>query len=201
MVPTIQNQDIFVWISNGFDKMAAICRDFKWLGFWISDPIQNLDHLKNPSFLPSKFRLIPMSDPHCTFKHRRHSKTCLVLPNPPNFRNKKTGLEICFNQASGNNSTGYHYLSKTHRLENNLCKYLWQISGHYSSLHIHNYTSQNLFVKYAHAWYSYKHVGIQANSSWVKFFVLRVSTLLGYHYQASTQLRYQRFDIHLEDKP
>ena len=29
-----------------FDKMAAICPDFKWLGFRISDPIQNLDHLQ-----------------------------------------------------------------------------------------------------------------------------------------------------------
>ena len=29
----------FIQISNGcFDKMAAICPDFKWLGFWISDP-------------------------------------------------------------------------------------------------------------------------------------------------------------------
>ena len=28
-----------------FDKMAAIDLDFKGSGFWISDPIQNLDHL------------------------------------------------------------------------------------------------------------------------------------------------------------
>ena len=28
------------------DKMAAICTDFKWLGFWISDPFQNPDHLQ-----------------------------------------------------------------------------------------------------------------------------------------------------------
>ena len=29
-----------------FDKMVAICLDFKWLGFWISDPIWNPDHLQ-----------------------------------------------------------------------------------------------------------------------------------------------------------
>ena len=29
-----------------FDKMAAICLHFKWLGFRISDPIQNPDHLQ-----------------------------------------------------------------------------------------------------------------------------------------------------------
>ena len=29
-----------------FDKMAAICLDFKWLGFRISDSIQNPDHLQ-----------------------------------------------------------------------------------------------------------------------------------------------------------
>ena len=34
-----------------FDKMAAIGLDFKWLGFQISDPIQNLDHLQPNLFL------------------------------------------------------------------------------------------------------------------------------------------------------
>ena len=29
-----------------FDKKTAICLDFKWLGFRISDPIQNLDHVQ-----------------------------------------------------------------------------------------------------------------------------------------------------------
>ena len=29
-----------------FDKMAAICLDFKWLGFRISYPIRNPDHLQ-----------------------------------------------------------------------------------------------------------------------------------------------------------
>ena len=36
-----------------FDKMVAICQDFKWLGFWISDPIPNPDHL-----LPNLFSII-----------------------------------------------------------------------------------------------------------------------------------------------
>ena len=34
-----------------FDKMAAICLDFKWLGFQIQDPIQNPDHLQTNLFL------------------------------------------------------------------------------------------------------------------------------------------------------
>ena len=34
------------WFQMVFDKMADICPDFKWLGFLISDPIQNLDHLQ-----------------------------------------------------------------------------------------------------------------------------------------------------------
>ena len=33
------------------DKVAAVCQDFKWLVFWISDPIQNMDHLKTNLFL------------------------------------------------------------------------------------------------------------------------------------------------------
>ena len=34
-----------------FDKMAAICSDFKWLSFRISDPIQNPDHFQPNLFL------------------------------------------------------------------------------------------------------------------------------------------------------
>ena len=34
-----------------FDKMEAICKDFKWLGFLIADPIQNPDHLQYNPFL------------------------------------------------------------------------------------------------------------------------------------------------------
>ena len=49
--PTIENLDLFVRISNSFDKMAAICPELKWLGIRISDPIQNLDHLQPNLFL------------------------------------------------------------------------------------------------------------------------------------------------------
>ena len=31
--------------------MVAICPDFKWLGFWISDPIHNLDTLQPNLFV------------------------------------------------------------------------------------------------------------------------------------------------------
>ena len=34
-----------------FDKMAVICPDLKWLGFQISDPIQNPKHLLHSLFL------------------------------------------------------------------------------------------------------------------------------------------------------
>ena len=34
-----------------FDIMATMCPDFKWLGFWISDSIWNLDHLQPNLFL------------------------------------------------------------------------------------------------------------------------------------------------------
>ena len=34
-----------------FDKMAAICLDFRWLGFQISDPIRNPDHFQTNLFL------------------------------------------------------------------------------------------------------------------------------------------------------
>ena len=47
--------------------MAAICLDFKWLGFWISDPIQNQDHLQPNLFLTiPKSRQVQIPDSHCT---------------------------------------------------------------------------------------------------------------------------------------
>ena len=57
IVPPILKQDHsksvhFFRIANVFfEKMIAICRDFKYLGFHISDPIQNLDHLQTNPFL------------------------------------------------------------------------------------------------------------------------------------------------------
>ena len=43
IVPTIQQQN--------HSKSGHFCTDFKWLGFQISDPIQNPDHLKPNLFL------------------------------------------------------------------------------------------------------------------------------------------------------
>ena len=40
-----------------FDKMAAFFPDFKWLGFQISDPIKNPDHLQ-----PNLFSTIQNQD-------------------------------------------------------------------------------------------------------------------------------------------
>ena len=34
-----------------FDKMVAICLDLKWLGFQMSDSIENLEHLQTNIFL------------------------------------------------------------------------------------------------------------------------------------------------------
>ena len=36
---TIQIRTFMSCFQMVFDKMMAICPDFKWLGFWISDPI------------------------------------------------------------------------------------------------------------------------------------------------------------------
>ena len=54
MAPTIQNPDFF-------------CPDFKWLDFWISDPIRNPNHMKPILFFDhSKSRLaVLISEPHC----------------------------------------------------------------------------------------------------------------------------------------
>ena len=38
-------------IQMVFDRMGAICKDFKWLGFRISDPIRKPDHLQPSLFL------------------------------------------------------------------------------------------------------------------------------------------------------
>ena len=48
-----------------FNKMAAICPDFKWPGFKISDPIQNPDHLQTNLFFDHfKYGRVRISDPH-----------------------------------------------------------------------------------------------------------------------------------------
>ena len=43
---TIQKPDLLSRFQMLFDKMEANCPDFKWLGFQISDPIRNSDHLQ-----------------------------------------------------------------------------------------------------------------------------------------------------------
>ena len=48
---TIQNTDVFSGLQMVFDKMDAICADFKLLGFRISEPILNLVHLQPNLFL------------------------------------------------------------------------------------------------------------------------------------------------------
>ena len=45
IVLNIQNPFLSVF-QMVFDKMAAICHNFKKSSFWISDPIQNPDHLQ-----------------------------------------------------------------------------------------------------------------------------------------------------------
>ena len=70
----------------------------------------------------------------------RWSDFQMVEPNGSHF-----GLTIWkLDQTLANNSTEYQYSSKTCRLENNSCKYLWQISGHYLSIQV--YTSISAFT-------------------------------------------------------
>ena len=49
-VPTIQNMDINVLISNVLWKNGGRPQ-IKWSGFWIFDPIENLDHLQTNLFM------------------------------------------------------------------------------------------------------------------------------------------------------
>ena len=51
IVPNIHNSDTFPGFQMVCDKMAAICRDIKWLRFRISDPIRNSEHLQSNLFL------------------------------------------------------------------------------------------------------------------------------------------------------
>ena len=48
--------------------------------------------------------------------------------------------------------------------------------------------------------YSCKHVGIRVNLSRARICALHEHHL-GYHYRALTRLRYQTFEIHLDDEP
>ena len=67
MVPTIWKLDHsksrwFCPDIKYFLTKLLPCLNFKWSGFWISDPLWNLDNLKH-----SKSRGIWISDPHCTW--------------------------------------------------------------------------------------------------------------------------------------
>ena len=60
---TIQIVDIFVQISKGFGQNGIHLSGFQMVGFRISDPIQNRNHLQPNLFLKS--RLVQILDPHC----------------------------------------------------------------------------------------------------------------------------------------
>ena len=45
--PTFKTWKVLSKFQMCFDQMAAICPYFKWLGFQISFPMQNPDHLQN----------------------------------------------------------------------------------------------------------------------------------------------------------
>ena len=82
---TIHYLNVFVQISNVFFyyKMLAICSDFNCLGFQISDPIQNPDHLQpnlfstilNPDL--SRFQIPTLS----LFKTNVHNRMITVFKN------------------------------------------------------------------------------------------------------------------------
>ena len=64
---TIHNLCFLTRFQIVFDKIAAICPNFKKLGFRISDPILNTDHLQpQPLFFHLKSILVRISDPQCT---------------------------------------------------------------------------------------------------------------------------------------
>ena len=48
---TVLNLDVLSGFQMVFVKMVAIYPDLKYLGFWISDPIQNPDYLSTNLFL------------------------------------------------------------------------------------------------------------------------------------------------------
>ena len=64
----LKNETFFSVFQMFFENMAAICPDFKWLGFLVSDPIQNFEwDLKSGLFatqpLLDQSRLVRISDP------------------------------------------------------------------------------------------------------------------------------------------
>ena len=74
-------------------KSRRFCPDFKWLGFRISDPIQNPDHLQlQPLFDHLKFTLVPISDPHCN--------QGLILPTKKSEKFPEFGSDFLFLENS-----------------------------------------------------------------------------------------------------
>ena len=57
-----------------FDKMAAICLGFKWLGFSISDPIQNPDIRQPNLFSTIQNSLVQIPNPHCNLKSQHKTE-------------------------------------------------------------------------------------------------------------------------------
>ena len=81
-----------------FGKMAAICRDFKWLGFQISDPIQRSETFSTqPFFNNSKSRLVQISDPHNIYlvKIRFDLGYAISLSTAPTFVMKALVPVVC----------------------------------------------------------------------------------------------------------
>ena len=63
-----------------FDKMAAICPDFKWFGFWISDPIRNPDDLQPNLFLIIPFEIQNSQDYRSPLYSQNIKKRSVVDP-------------------------------------------------------------------------------------------------------------------------
>ena len=61
---TIQNLDIFIWISNGFWQNGGHLSGFQMVG--LPDSIQNPDHLQPNLFPLFKIQICPDFDPHCS---------------------------------------------------------------------------------------------------------------------------------------
>ena len=61
---TIQKQTFLSQFQMVSAKIAIICTDFKWLGFRISDPFQNPEHLQPGFKIPTVLDWEHMC--HCT---------------------------------------------------------------------------------------------------------------------------------------
>ena len=107
IVPTIKKTGPFeIWtflsgLQIVFDKLAAICLDFKWLGFRISDPVRNPDHLP-----PNLFLTIQSPD-------WSGFQIPIVICCLYNSYWTKLGMIICF-ESESNNKIYVKYFWKIH---------------------------------------------------------------------------------------